>query len=403
MLDQSIPHEEHLEYARAMIKRADSYKEDFIGPLHKLNDGIQRELLEFEQLLHVGPPKRPSGDLSKDAASMERWLSLSKELYRARVMATNGILSQTEFDKRIPAAVITNNGRVDFKFSQEESKQLVEEAEAYAALIKASSEDSQRIQQERESLTRQLFALDDKAKAAVIQTPVAAGPTKAIHPLEGKAWFRLMKVVYIGLWIVGLGMSALLAYGADEVYVFIAGASILAMVLIILKKAFYYVVLGRGTAIEQPGKGFVDLEDLRNDFAGVQANSPDIYQEVIAPLLRSWQARYGRRVPVHELDNLRQRIAHELDAVRNKKQELINEAARKGGTIQISDLRKDLERSMGKYEGPDRQEYIQGLERFLVSLETKYGTEIPVDEASKILDKLDDDIRAKGAQRETPV
>jgi len=57
---------------------------------------------------------------------------------------------------------------------------------------------------------------------------------------------------------------------------------------------------------------------------------------------------------------------------------------------------------MAKYEGPDRQEYIQSLECFLTSLETKYGAEIPVDEASKILDKLDDDVRAGRSTEKTP-
>jgi hypothetical protein len=398
MFHTPISDEKRLEYARAKIKWADSYKVNFIGPLQTLNEDIERKLLEFEELLHVGLNNPLC--VSTDSASMERWLSLSKKLHRARVMATNGIISQTEFDIRIPAMVITNNGR-NSAISQAESKQFLEEAEVYVAWIKAHSEEEERIQPERESLATRLFAPDD-VKAAVLQTPVTSEPAKVIHPLEGKAWFRLMKVIYIGLWIVGLGVSALLAYGANEFYVFIAGVIILAIVLIILKKALYYVVLGRATAMEKPGKGFVDLEDLRNDFAKILVTSPDLHKQVIAPFFQSWEARYGRRVPVHELEKLQQRAAHELDAIRNKKRELVNEGALKGGTLQISDLRRNLERSMAKYEGPDRQEYIQALERFLTSLETKYGAEIPVDEASKILDKLDDDVRAERGTEKTP-
>ncbi|MBZ5689257.1 MAG: hypothetical protein LAP86_29995 [Acidobacteriia bacterium] len=400
MFHTSIGDEERLEYARAKIKLADSYIANFIGPLQKLNEDIERKLVEFERLLHVGPNN--SVGVSTDSASMERWLSLSKKLHRARVMATNGIITQTEFDKRVPVMVIRNNGR-NSAISEEESKQFLGEAEAYVALIKTASEEEEKIKPEHESLARQLFAADDKAKAAVIRSCVATGPTKAIHPLEGKAWFRLMKVIYATLWIVGLGMSALLAYAANEFYFFIAGAIILAIVLIALKKAFYYVVLGRATAMEQAGKGFVDLEDLRNDFAEVQANDPKLYEAMIVPLLQSWQERYGRRVPVHELNNLQERISHEMDVTKNKYQTLVDEAARKGGTIKLSDLRKKLEQSMDTYEGADRQEYIQSVERFLVSLETKFGTEIPVDEASKILDRIEDDIRARGTQREMPV
>ena len=45
-----------------------------------------------------------------------------------------------------------------------------------------------------------------------------------------------------------------------------------------------------------------------------------------------------------------------------------------------------MEQSKADYNGADRQEYIRQIDLFLTSLEVKYGTSIPVDEANKLLD-----------------
>ncbi len=391
MLDKSVSDEKHLQYAQAIISRSDSYKRDFVKPLQDLTEEIERELLNFEQTSH------PSSDRTGDLSNIERWLSLSKELHQARVMAMESIQSQIEFDTFVPKLIIQNSGRSDTTLSSQQSKQFADGIAGYAALMKTSYEANQRIQQEREPLTKLLFPLDEQEGTAGPQipaTPVMA-PIK-IHPLEGKRWFRLLKVLYVASWIVGLGILAVFAYGTSEVAVFVVGGVALAIALIVLKKVFYYVILGRATATEQAGKGFLDLEDLRNDLAGVQANSPDVYQEVVAPFFQSWKERYGRRVPLQEVEVMQKRIDYEMNRLKEKKQELIDKAASKGATIDLSALRKSMEQSKADYNGADRQEYLRQIDLFLTSLEVKYGTSIPIDEANKLLDKLDDDIRAQG-------
>ena len=390
MFDKSISDEKHLEYARAIITQAEAYKENFIVPLQRLNVVIRQELDNFEEVLRT-VQKQPIDEL---LTAVERWLSLSKKLHQARVMAADSIVNRTEFEKRIPSIIIKNNGHADITLPEEEKKQFVEGLATYSSLWNASCEHNQRIQQEREPLARQLFFIDDEAKAVGPPPATTRRPATAVHPLEGKAWFRLMKVVYIGSWILGLGISAILAHGAGEPFIFVAGAVILSIVLIVLKKGFYYIVLGRTTANEKPGKGFVDLEDLRNDLAAVRANSPDLYQEVVAPFFETWKAQYGRRVPLAAVDTLQQRIADEMNSLKEKKQQIISKAANKGATIELASIRKNLEKSFAEYEGADRQQYIRHIERLLLPLETKYGTAIPVDEASKILDTIEDDIRA---------
>jgi hypothetical protein len=161
------------------------------------------------------------------------------------------------------------------------------------------------------------------------------------------------------------------------------------------------VVLGRATATEQFGKGFLDLEDLRNDLAAVQANSPDFYQEVVAPFFQSWKERYGRRVPLQEVGVMQKRIDYEMNRIKEKKQELFDKAASKGVTIELSTLRQNMEKSKADYNGADRRGYVQQIDLFLTSLEVKYGASIPIDEANKLLDKLDDDVRAHEKKRNT--
>jgi hypothetical protein len=390
MLDKSISDGKHLECAQALIRNSEAYKNGFVNPLRTLNEGIDGALREF-QLLLSGLPDQTAA-VSKYADSMARWHSLSKELHEARLIATKSIISQVETDSLIPQIVTKNEGRIDVTFDA--SEQLMAHG-AVVALAKDAYENDQRIQKERDPLTRGLFAPEDEVKADpnhASDTPQQTA--KFVHPLEGKAWFRLIKMVYVGLWVVGLGISAMLGYGANEILVFIGGVLGLAVVLVILKKAFYYVVLGRTTATEKPGKGFMDLEDLRNDLAAVQANSPDVYQEVVAPFLDSWKAQYGRRVPLHAVGLLQQRVAQEMSTIKEKKEKIINKAARAGATIELSKLRENLEQAKATYQGSDRNQFMRQLDHFIMSLEAKYGMAIPIDEASKLLDTLDEEVRA---------
>lgn len=392
MLDKSVSDEKHLNYAQEIIRRCDSYKRDFINPLRNLTEEIQRELLGFEEVLHKSAEQL--GDLTK----IERWLSLSKELHQARVMAMESIEAQVEFNSYIPKIIIQNGGGCDKTLSPEQTKEFADGLAAYAALMKVSYETNERIQQEREPLTKLLFPYEQESTEGS-QIPATPRAPINVHPLEGKGWYRLLRVLYVASWVVGFGILAIFAYGSADLTVFVVGAVILAIALIGLKKLFYYVVLGRATATEQPGRGFVDLEDLRNELVGVQANSPDVYEEIVAPFFQSWKERYGRRVPIQEVEVMQKRIDHDMKDLRKKKQKLVGDAAGKGATIDLSTLRKNMEQSKTEYKGADRQAYVRHIDQFLTSLEVKYGTSIPVDEANKLLDKLEDDIRV--AERES--
>jgi hypothetical protein len=133
---------------------------------------------------------------------------------------------------------------------------------------------------------------------------------------------------------------------------------------------------------------FFNLEEIRNDFAHVAANNADLYQK-IAPLFESWQTAYGQRIPAHELDKLQDRIKQEVSALKEKRQEIIDKAAKDGAVIQIASLRKNLEQARLEYKGADREEFAAHVELLLGSLEAEYGSAIPVDKAAKLLEELE--------------
>jgi hypothetical protein len=217
--------------------------------------------------------------------------------------------------------------------------------------------------------------------------------TRRVHPLEGKAWFRLFKSVYVCLWVIAVGFCVLFVFSGDGGNLAIGAAAVSALALFLLRKGFYYITLGRTTVYERTGTGFGDWDDLNSDFDSLKASSPELYQTVVAPFLASWKQQYGRRVPIQAYEVFRKRVDTELQELRTKKQKLIDDAAKKGTVIEISVLRQNMEKTKAEYQGADRASYVRGIDDWLVKLEAKYGTSIPVDEASKILDELESKIQ----------
>jgi hypothetical protein len=391
MLDKSISNEERLENARAIIKLSDTYQQTFVQRLLDLNKEIERELLGFKQLLNVLPQQ--TDDSENEISHLKQWLSLSQDLYQARMIAsTSGVANNVAGDRWIPNIIIQNNGRIDMTLNPSDQEQLKMQA-ADSVLVKDAIEKDRRIQLEREPLTRQLFPADENEMKRTQPTVTPQPTAKSIHPLEGRAWFRLVKVTYIGSWIVGLGIAVVIGLGGNDAWLAVGLAGGVAVGLILLKKVFYYVILGRTTATERPGRGFMDLEDLQNDLAAVRASSPDVYQRVVAPFFDSWKQQYGRRIPLHAVDVFKKRIDEEMGEIKREKQRILDKATEKGATIDVAQLRARMEKAKAQYQGDDRAAFNRGIDQFVISLEAKYGTAIPVAEASELADQLEEDIR----------
>ena len=67
-----------------------------------------------------------------------------------------------------------------------------------------------------------------------------------------------------------------------------------------------------------------------------------------------------------------------LQRVREKEQQIMTDnAARDGKTIGVGGIRRRLEGAKATYVGPDREAYVQEIDRLLESLAV-YGDRIPV-------------------------
>jgi hypothetical protein len=52
-----------------------------------------------------------------------------------------------------------------------------------------------------------------------------------------------------------------------------------------------------------------------------------------------------------------------------------------------------MEKTKAEYHGPDRAARVRAIDAWILNLEATYGTSIPVDDASKLLDELEQKIR----------
>lgn len=192
----------------------------------------------------------------------------------------------------------------------------------------------------------------------------------------------------IGLFRVWLVLSLLwlavgLFTGAD------AGAII--TVPLIFGIVLYLIVWAiRGFALKQQPPGeTVDLRELRQDLASTETEDPETFRRELEPLLGRLEAKYGHHVPVHEIQGLQQMVRTELGRIAQQKQEIIDQGAREGKTINLDRLRDTLEKSKSAYAGPEREAYAQEVDRLLESLAAKYGSRIPVDHAYRIMQRLE--------------
>jgi hypothetical protein len=397
MVADGISDEKRKELTQTLIAHVDRYRNTFVKSLLALDDEIGVRIAAFAREVERLAGNSP--DDGNEALSMvRRWVVLSKELHVARADGSKGLAMRVEFDTVLPKKILHNEGNKDIPFSAEEGAAFHQTMAEVTALLRHSHEENQRIDEERKALSVILFG----TPPPTAPDPPPPQPTPVIvpHPLEGKTWFRTLKVLYLVLWIVTAVICGLISYlGADAATVFWVGV-ISAAVLIVARKVFYYITLGRTTAMEKPGSGFVDLGDVESTFATLQSNSPDLYKSVVEPYLNAWKKQYGRRIPQHAFGELQQRINKELSDIGQQKQKLIDDAMKKGKVLSLTSLRATMEKTRAEYKGADREDYVRGIDIWLMKLEAKYGTAIPLDEASQMLGDLEAKIR-KGPNTST--
>jgi len=125
------------------------------------------------------------------------------------------------------------------------------------------------------------------------------------------------------------------------------------------------------------------LNELREALSAAQ---PAGYKSELEPLLDSLQDIYGDLVPVAAIKEL---IPARRRQLAQKIQEIIDQGAKKGKTIEIGALRQRMEATKATYTGSNRDTFATELDRLLDGLAAKYGNRIPVDEAYRIMQKLE--------------
>jgi hypothetical protein len=386
-----ISDEKRKEFAQSLIAHVSRYRDSFVKSLLALDDEIGLRIAAFAERVEKLAGNAP--DDSNEALRMvRRWVVLSRELHAVRAEGSKGLELRVESDTVLPKKILRNDGNKDIPFSAEEGAAFQQTMAEVGALLKHSHEENLRVEAERKPLSLSLFGTPPQPAAPDPPSPQPS-PVIVSHPLQGKAWFRTLKVLYLVLWMVAAAICGLMSYfGSETATVFWAGV-ISAAVLIIAKKVFYYITLGRTTAMEKPGSGFVDLGDMESTFATLQSNSPDLYTSVVEPYLNAWKKQYGRRIPQHAFGELQQRINKELSDLGQQKKKLIDDAMKEGKMLDLTSLRARMEKTKAEYMGADREDYVRGIDIWLMKLEAKYGTAIPLDEASQMLDDLEAKIR----------
>jgi hypothetical protein len=86
---------------------------------------------------------------------------------------------------------------------------------------------------------------------------------------------------------------------------------------------------------------------------------------------------------------LRDKNNLELEQIERKRQTIIDNGAAEGKSISTEVALKQVLELKMTYDGPNREEYVRELDRFIDDFRGKYGHEIPVDRAYTILKELE--------------
>jgi hypothetical protein len=116
--------------------------------------------------------------------------------------------------------------------------------------------------------------------------------------------------------------------------------------------------------------------------------------QILMPVRAWWFLRIARKATIppdvgHYLIALRDRNLIVLEDIERRRQEIVREGAAAGKTISTeAALKYALERK-ARYDGPDREEYVAELDRFIDEFRKKHGPQIPVDQAYDELKELE--------------
>lgn len=234
---------EALEKANKILEFVDFYREKAVKELVKKRWIISALLKAFRQKLKevnfnaFSQINETESKLMK--SQFQEWLKLSEMLAEWREKATEAVIESLEIDELIPKMVIENNG--DLTRSSSGTK-LITLWKNRAALLDEANKIEEQVEQKRAALTEDLYWKPENYLDAEAEK-TENKEINTINPLQEKAWFRLCKVIYIGLY--GLAIIVGLWLWSEEAELWFWFVAITIIIFTLIKKAFYYIVLGK--------------------------------------------------------------------------------------------------------------------------------------------------------------
>ena len=78
-----------------------------------------------------------------------------------------------------------------------------------------------------------------------------------------------------------------------------------------------------------------------------------------------------------------------IENLERQKEEIIRKGADAGKTISTEAALKYVLKSKETYDGPDREEYVRKIDRFVDDFRREHGPQIPADQAYALLKELE--------------
>jgi hypothetical protein len=244
MLAEHTPTQKRIELANGIIALVERYKGIILSPLFDDQNKIYEALLRFRSIFEQIPFSIANKDLA--IAKIEKlygdWLSLSEELQKERLKTITGLRNLIELDVMVPENIIKNNGDKTVDIPLREYSEKI--AAAKVLSIEGPSKEEE-IEKKRRPLSIEAFGDPDsyikfKENEVVEETD---NKSAKVNPLQGKAWFRLLKVIYILACVFGGAISIGALVSGFKGAIAISG--IIVLILFLTRKVFYYIVLGR--------------------------------------------------------------------------------------------------------------------------------------------------------------
>ena len=357
--------------AQQILAANTRYAEIYLPTLEALRSEVNERWNRCEALSAFFP--------ASEWPEVEQWVALARKAVRSRLAGAEMAEIGLEMDVILPQEVAsgdirieTVDGKTTEVLSKEATARMKEHAQRMQEFIAAVQEEDDA---PRRALAAKLLG-EPLATDATTERPETTPPPtiqqQRYNPIQRSAWFRLGQIVWwsgLALWV--LGVSAI----TNDAQSWIVGCAIGAALFLALKSAVFFIVLGRPTLHERPGSGFIDLDEFRHRQEMLAKGSLD---DAMSGELEEIRRSHGRRVPAGIMKSWADR---RLSEARDKKQQVIADADRRGTTINVNSLRRSL-----LAQGNRSDDYLAHCDQLLLRLEVEYGPEIPVSVVSELAD-----------------